>query len=346
MNEVNQRYSNNFDLLRMLAAVCITFTHSFNLLAQNNNEALMQLSGSRYDFSFIGLCIFFSISGYLIAKSACTSRSLVHYWWKRLLRIQPLLILVCLLSIFLLGPLLTTLPARDYFSDLSTWTYLRNVFPATGIQFNLPGVFSNNIVESSVNGSLWTLVIEERLYLLVSVLFFLKPAGKWYFIIPLLVLNALFLISNYVAGTDVIAYFRGVHIFYALVFLNASAYYLLGIDFRKMAASPGLLLSVAGMALCVCIPAMHYLSVFVAPLLVISLANIRAFTNRAGKWGDFTYGIYIFSFPVQQMLIHFSGNSISPSALFGKTMLIVFPLAVISWHFFEKKFLALKDRMK
>lgn len=345
MDGANQRFSNNFDLLRMVAAVCITFTHSYNLVGQNDAEPLMQLTGSRYDFSFIGLCIFFSISGYLIAKSACTSPTVVNYWWKRLLRIQPLLLLVCLLSIFVLGPLFTNLPATNYFTDTATWTYLRNFFPATGVQFTLPGVFTANIVESSVNGSLWTLVVEERLYIIVTALFFLKPSRKWYFVMPLILLNAVYFLSNF-TGIEAIAYFKGVHIFYGLVFLNASAYYLFAVDFKKIASSWWLLLIMAAMAVCVAVPVMHYCSVFFAPLLVIALAHIKGFTNRAGRRGDFTYGIYIFSFPVQQVFINLSGNEITPLQLFGKTMLVVLPLAILSWHFFEKKFLSLKNRVK
>ncbi|RYD82128.1 MAG: acyltransferase [Sphingobacteriales bacterium] len=346
MDAANQRFLNNFDLLRMVAAVCITFTHSFNLLGKNNEEPLMNFTGERYDFSFIGLCIFFSISGYLIAKSACTSTSILNYWWKRFLRIQPLLILVCVLSIFMLGPVFTNLPAADYWGNINTWTYLRNVFPATGIQFTLPGVFTTNVVESSINGSLWTLVVEERLYIIVSVIFFLKPAKKWFFIVPLILLNIVFFLSHFAEGMHFLAYFKGVHIFYALIFLNASASCLFKINFFKLASSVALLAVVLAMCLCVSIEALHYLSVFAAPLLVISLAHVKAFTNKAGKWGDFTYGIYIFSFPVQQVFIYLSANQIAPWSLFVKTMLVVFPLSVLSWHFFEKKFLALKSRIK
>ncbi len=345
MDKGNQRFSNNFDLLRMLAAVCITFTHSYNLIGLNNEEPLMKASSGRYDFSFIGLCIFFSISGYLIAKSACTSTSILNYCWKRFLRIQPLLILVCVLTIFVLGPLFTSLSSKDYFTNISTWTYWRNIFPATGVQFTLPGVFTTNIVESSVNGSLWTLVVEERLYILVSVLFFLKPARKWFFILPLIALNIVFFVSHFIPEFHSLAYFTGVHVFYALVFLNASAYYLFQINFKKNAGSLFLLMAMIAMAACVSFPALHYLAVFVAPFLVISLANIKGFTNKAGKWGDFTYGIYIFSFPVQQLFIYSSGNTITASVLFLKTMALVVPLAVISWHFFEKKFLALKNKV-
>src|SRR6218665_3340434 len=130
-----ERYTNNFDLLRMFAAVCITFTHSFNLVGLYLEEPLMHFSNARYDFSFIGLSIFFTISGYLIAKSACNSVSVYNYWWKRFLRIQPLLIVVCFISIFFIGPYFSALGLKNYFTNTGTWTYWRNVFPATGIQF-------------------------------------------------------------------------------------------------------------------------------------------------------------------------------------------------------------------
>jgi len=62
-----------------------------------------------------------------------------------------------------------------------------------------------------------------------------------------------------------------------------------------------------------------------------------------GKYGDYTYGIYIFSFPIQQILIATKSTN-NPFLLFFYTMIIVVPIAFVSWHFFEKKILAFKDR--
>ncbi len=138
---LKERYNNNFDFLRVLAAVCITLTHSFNLLYKNREEPLMKFSGQKIDFAFIGLSIFFAVSGYLVAKSAVTSPSFKNYLWKRFLRIQPLLIIVCILTIFILGPLFTSLSAAAYFSNAGTYTYFRNIMPVFGIQFFLPGIF-------------------------------------------------------------------------------------------------------------------------------------------------------------------------------------------------------------
>ncbi len=344
-NRNNERFTNNYDLLRIVAALCIAFTHSFNLLGYNNNEPLMKLSGGRFDFSFIGLCIFFTISGYLIARSALNSTSLLNYLWKRFLRIQPLLILVCLLSVFLLGPLFTKLTTPEYFSSFSTYSYFRNIFPATGIQFTLPGVFTENPVESSVNGSLWTLIIEERLYLLLSVLFFLKKTNHKLFVYFIGILDLLFFADHLWDFSGPLDYFGSTPIFYSLVFLNASCAFLLKLPVTTLAKPNWALGILLVTIVCMYLEPLRPLLVLVAPLFILSVANIKAATNKAGIYGDFTYGIYIFAFPVQQIIIATTGADMQPMELFLKTVLIVVVLAMLSWHLLEKLVLQYKNRV-
>ena len=117
-----ERFQNNYDFLRIFAAFCIIFFHSFGLLGKAAAEPLVKFSNGRINFSFIGLCIFFCISGYLIAKSAVKSPSIVNYLWKRLLRIQPLLIVTCFVTVFLIGPVFTSLSFKSYFSDFHTYS--------------------------------------------------------------------------------------------------------------------------------------------------------------------------------------------------------------------------------
>ncbi len=339
---INERFNNNYDFLRIFAATCICFTHSFNLLQKDALEPMMQLLGQRYDFSFIGLSIFFSISGYLIAKSAYTSSSLVSYFWKRFLRIQPLLILVCVLTVFVMGPIFTILPAKEYFASPETWTYFRNIFPATGIQFVLPGVFANNMHANAVNGSLWTLVVEERLYLLVSVFFFFKKQKKL-FAFMILLANLVIAFKSFFFTETIVEYLGGGHVFYALIFLNAAVLYQLSIDFKFLQKQKFTwLASIALLIVAFTFSGIQFLQVWVIPFCVILIAHVRAATNRAGKWGDFTYGVYIFSFPVQQMLIASSEMLHTPLVLFFATMAIVLPLSALSWHLLEKKCLNYK----
>lgn len=340
----NERFTNNFDFLRVLAALCIAFSHSYGLLNRSGEEPLMKWTGLKYDASFMGLCIFFTISGYLITKSAANSSSLKNYIWKRFLRIQPLLIVVTLLSVFIVGPLLSSLSPGEYFKQPGTWTYFRNVFPATGIQFVLPGVFETNIKEPGVNGSLWTLVLEERLYIFTAIVFFLSSKTKKYYLWFIALYNLFYFFNTSFHKFTDFSLLNASAGFYSLIFLNAGALYLLGLkqevlNFKKtLIILPLLVLSLI-------FPFLNFLQLFIIPFFLMNLAFLRSFTNRAGKWGDFTYGIYIFAFPVQQTIIHLYSNEISPLKLFCFTLLICVPLAVLSWHLLEKKMLKMKSRV-
>lgn len=340
-----QRLQNNYDFLRVFAALCITFFHSFALLDQLKLEPLFLFTKGRINFSFIGLNIFFCISGYLIAKSVTTSPTLLNYLWKRLLRIQPLLIFTCLLTVFLLGPIFTDLTIPDFFLNSKTWTYFRNVFPALGIQFSLPGVFLKNIGESGVNGSLWTLIVEERLYLLMSFLFLFKKQNSWYITFYVLFINVIYLYNHFSYSGEMIPLMDTNAFYYSLVFLNSALLFILKIDLAKF-LYPIILLSSMVTILGIIFQNSDFLFLFSFPFLINGIAQIKGITNHAGRYGDFTYGIYVFSFPVQQMLIS-KGIAIShPYLLFIISSAIVIPMAIASWHLLEKKFLRMKKAVK
>jgi peptidoglycan/LPS O-acetylase OafA/YrhL len=343
---INQRSNNNFDFLRILGALCTIFTHSFGLLGLYNKEYLAVLSDHRISFGYVGLCIFFSVSGYLIAKSAVTSTSFINYLWKRFLRVQPLLIVVCLLSVFIVGPVFTSLSQATYFENLSSYTYFRNIMPVFGIQYSLPGVFKDTIGSKSINGSMWTLVVDERLYLFVGILFLMKHKSKSLFLWLVGILNMIFFLKTFIFHKQMLSYLNGLDVLYALIFLNAACYFLLSIDFTKISRSVlyffgGLLV----LSVTLYIPFTESILVLVTPFLIIMVAHLKGFLNHAGRYGDFTYGIYIFSFPVQQILITMKLAD-TPIKLFFLTLAIVLPLAIVSWHLLEKKMMLLKQQVK
>jgi peptidoglycan/LPS O-acetylase OafA/YrhL len=336
----HERFQNNYDFLRLFAAFSIIFYHSFSLLHQAGSEPLMQLTKGRLNFSLIGLSIFFCISGFLIAKSAARSPGVVNYLWKRFLRIQPLLIVTCILTVFICV-FFSNLSAKDYFSNRHTWSYFRNIMPVFGLQFTLPGVFVHNIAEHGVNGSLWTLILEERLYILMSIIFLLRKKYKSYIVLFIAVLNFFYLANRFFFDGEMVRYFTSLPFFYALLFLNSAALYFLKINFSNSLfffVSFSLVAFITG----VLFPSLNFLYFFSIPVLVNSVAQIKGITNHAGKYGDFTYGIYVFSFPVQQMFIAAGVVKENPFALFLYTIVIVFPMAVLSWNLVEKKCLKLK----
>src|SRR6266849_5971972 len=101
---------NNFDALRLVAAISVIFSHSF-LIAEGtqNNEPLILLTGNQSILGLAGVFVFFAISGFLVTQSFEQTANPLHYLAKRALRIFPGLFIATLLSTFVLGPFVTAL---------------------------------------------------------------------------------------------------------------------------------------------------------------------------------------------------------------------------------------------
>ena len=155
------RRDNHLDLLRLIAASLVFYSHSFALLGRPSPRFLAWI-----DLGALGVYIFFIVSGYLIAASWEQDPSLPRFFARRALRIFPGLWVCVLLTLFLLGPLLTTRGLPAYFTDWRTWRYLGNLGLYTS--YYLPGVFETVRYPNAVNGSIWTLPIEFLMYLVVA----------------------------------------------------------------------------------------------------------------------------------------------------------------------------------
>src|SRR5437763_3287343 len=116
---------NNFDALRLIAAVSVIFSHSF-LIAEGsqNNEPLIRLTGNQAILGLTGVFVFFAISGFLVTQSFEQTGNPWHYLVKRGLRIFPGLFVATLVSAFVLGPLVTDLPLAAYLSQAEPYAYV------------------------------------------------------------------------------------------------------------------------------------------------------------------------------------------------------------------------------
>lgn len=170
---MNQLYyfnksGNNFDFVRASAAVGVLITHCFDLSDKASLEPLRMLNAN--SLSFYAVRILFIVSGFLIAQSARNSTSSVTFFSKRALRIFPALIVTVFLSIFLLGPVVTTFSLPTYFRRVETYRYFSNILLYCNQQ-ELPGVFGVVNHSSIVNGSLWTLTYEFTFYIGLYIIF-------------------------------------------------------------------------------------------------------------------------------------------------------------------------------
>lgn len=327
---------NNFDFLRFFAAALVLFAHSYPLVGRREDEPLTLLTGYEKGGS-IAVGIFFVMSGYLIASSWLASSSPQSFLLKRALRIFPALIVAVLLTTFVLGPLVSQLDLSAYLTDNGTWTYLQNILLVT--RYELPGVFSGNSFPDVVNGSLWTLPLEVLMYIGVMLLGLTGFLKRRLIFLPIAVLAVghFWLLGK--LGID--SYFIKNICKLGMLYYSGAALFLHrdDIPWRGWIAA---LLAIALVA--TFRTAIGPLVYFVAlPYLVLYLAYTPLpWVSRFGKYGDFSYGLYIYAFPFQQLSVYLFGPQLG---VLGLTLIAFVPtlvFAALSWHLVEAPAMRLK----
>ncbi len=136
----------------------------------------------------------------------------------------------------------------------------------------------------------------------MTVVFLYRKDKSNYFIFLIFLLNIFYLVNRYFFYGEVLPYLSTVAFFYSLLFLNSAALYLTNFRFKKR-LSLVITSAFIGFFLGVLFPGIDFIYFISLPLLINGVAKIKGITNYAGKYGDFTYGTYVFSFPIQQILV-------------------------------------------
>ena len=176
---------NNFNLIRMLAASSVLVSHAFPLAGYLRREPF---SGIGITLGSMAVLVFFSLSGFLIAKSCDQAKSAAEFWFARFLRLVPALFVSLVVTAYVLGPIVTALPPLNYWLRPYTARYVLS-FLAFSHQDTLPGVFATNPFPGAVNGSLWTLRIEVGCYFMafaVGMLGLYRKNRFWVFLLAFL----------------------------------------------------------------------------------------------------------------------------------------------------------------
>lgn len=333
---------NSFDALRLAAAVMVVVGHCYVLSGRSGDEPLIRFTGLG-GFGELGVSVFFVISGFLVAASWLRLQHLAPYLANRVLRIVPGLAVATLLTALVLGPAMTRLGAGAYFAQARTWLYpLRNtlIYPVT---YALPGVFEANPYPDAVNGSLWTLRLEFSFYLLFPLLAAARLMDRRGLaaaaLIALLAYFALLALGPVHAPAVALIAARNGYLFLAGAALHAWREVVRPQAPRVLIAAVAVFLAGAAFR-----SAALWIAVPLLPLVVVGLGLSTApGVSGPPRFGDLSYGIYIYAFPVQQALIHALGpQRLGIVALLAATMAIVTPLAAFSWWVVERPALRLK----
>jgi peptidoglycan/LPS O-acetylase OafA/YrhL len=330
--------ANNFDTLRFLAALAVLWSHAFSLsMGHLQSEPLVVLSGGQTTIGTVAVAIFFVISGYLVVQSFERSRTV---WWfakARFLRIVPGLWVALVLLGFVVGPIVTVLPLSEYFESKELYRYVLLNGSLLGYSGRLPGVFVDNPLRW-VNGSIWTLRIEAECYVL---LFILGIFG---------VLNRYVSLGLFLAGLAYLIY-DGPYTMDAFQEWNhridLATKFLAGVVIYHWR----LPLSATAAAVCATVSMLalifdgFWLALPTAFAYVVVFAALGATrVPNMARYGDLSYGIYIYAWPAKQLVLHYSLAS-TWYGVGSLATLIAIMSAFASWHLAEKRALSLKGRM-
>lgn len=343
MVQLPTRQANNFDLLRILFAWFVIVSHSYVLNGDGATDPLFEMTQQTFLLSFIGVKGFFIISGYLIFKSMVVSTSIFEYLVKRVLRIFPALavvLLVTLVAVYFIYP--NNMP--PFFSNKEVYAYFLGNIILFKPHFFISGIFAA-LPSSAINGSLWTIEYEFFFYLFI-LLFFYFRSNKKILKALLVIVVALFLMVR-LAFYD---WTVQTHFFIPLEPLfDLGPYFLMGsllscFNFDTMPAKNALaaVLSLVLVA-SVYFKIGHTVVYFTLPFLVIYVGKQ---TSKLASWvhttmGDPSYGIYLYAFPLQQLIIYWYRPS--TLVLFVASTIGAFIFGYLSWIFIEKNALALKQ---
>ena len=347
LSDVDGGRANNLDIIRFVAASAVIFSHAFNL--KNVKDPVDSVIGM--GLGHLAVAVFFCISGYLITRSLVYRKSLIDFSVARVLRIFPALIVANLFVIIVVGLSFTSLSAGEYLSAGLTWKYFVINSTLLTSEYSLPGVFTGNAYPNAVNGSLWTLPVEMRMYALVFVAGLIalvcRMGQQGTDRVRVWALASLF-VAVFAAGVGAWT-IAGLPVGWPVTegTLELSAYFAAGVFFylaRRAIPIHGGLAAVA-----LVLPVVLHESALWAlvwPPCLAYLCMWVGYTDRIrcygfAKYGDFSYGIYIYAFPIQQS-IYALWPEVGSLWNACATFVVALGLAYGSWHLIEKRAIAWK----
>jgi peptidoglycan/LPS O-acetylase OafA/YrhL len=336
--DVAEDRNNNFNLIRFLSAIGVIVFHSYALAGQIKLDPITRLLGTETSGS-LGVRAFFVVSGFLVTRSFLTRGALAPFLLARMLRIYPALIVATLFSIGV-AAWSSTVPLGSFLSDPLTRQYVVGNSLAWRAQFLLPGAFTDNPFPQGVNGSLWTIPVEIRLYLLCAAFgVFGLLRTRVAFNIALVALIAVF---AWMPEGLPIEFQSDIARSLALEFLAGAWAYVHRDRIVLSVPAAGVVLAIflwnpGGIS-----SSNLVIPTFVYVLLVFAYHPALHF-EAFNRLGDYSYGLYLYAFPIQQTIMY-RFHDLGGLGLLAASLPATLLVAVLSWHGLEKPALGLKSR--
>jgi peptidoglycan/LPS O-acetylase OafA/YrhL len=347
ISKVNNELSgNNFGALRLLFACLVIVGHSFEQTAGGwPSEILTRITGT-LDVGEVSVDGFFLISGYLITASYYGSSSVKSYLIKRCLRIHPAFAIATLVSIFVFAPLSG---GWELFADYTWKDWLK--IPGKILILSEPWVegafrsLQDPTSQAPLNLPTWTIRYEFICYLTVPVAAYCGLYKRNIFAgVVAILLSVYFLIQyqkfhdNY--DSDYMSIIR-----FLTTFSVGAAFYV----HREQLVWNKKISLICTILLCSLITNAYWareVLILCGGYLMFNFAlNFKhAFINNIGRTNDISYGVYLYAWPFQMLLIKYHPD-ISPWTLTAYALVFAMVMGYLSWKLVEKPFMQMKRRL-
>lgn len=314
---------NCFDFLRYLFAFSLILVHFCTL---TDTEQFWFISGQ------MRVKAFFTITGFLVVYSFLRRKSLKVYCWKRIVRIMPAYITTILLC-YLAGYFFSTASATDYYFSSQSLKYLvANLSFMNFIEPCLPGLFTDNIYGPFVNGSLWSMKLEVIFYILVPLIVFqMQKVNKTIVLVIVYILltiynqffdNSVNTFIYFFSGTAILLYFDWFcqHIKWIFPFCIVYMIIIFFFDYSFL----------------------YYIEPLIFSAIIVGIAYYCKPLNFLQRYDNISYGLYLYHFPVIQVLVQYKLHQHNIYITFIFALIITILLAIISWYIIEKPMLQRK----
>ncbi|WP_108396092.1 acyltransferase family protein [Devosia submarina] len=338
LQDVIEDRNNSFNAVRLLAAAAVFVSHAFLIVPAGTHH--QPLDNMAFDLGQLAVNVFFFLSGLMLSRSFALKPHLGSFIIARILRIFPGLLVCGALIAWVIAPFSTSLSLGEYFTNPATWIYPL-LMPVFFSQTDLPGAFLFGMEPGQVNIPLWTIKYELIAYLAFLGIPLLKVFGSRAAMAALVFLFGTLVVIGYQTHAFD-ASFAGSLIRFGFCF---------ALGMLAFTCRDRIVLSWP-IALCGIV-----LAFWLSPTPLGQVASIIAFAyaaatlgatsipglTRATRHTDLSYGIYLYSFPIQQALLARFGTTLPLAILMSlAAAAVTVCFAYLSWHWVERPALSLK----
>jgi peptidoglycan/LPS O-acetylase OafA/YrhL len=335
---------NGIGFLRLFFAAAVVWSHAYGI-GRFGGDPIFVVTRGNLTAGLLAVAGFFVLSGFLITRSFESLQNTGRFLWHRWLRIYPGYF-VCLVIVAFGFAALAFFHERGtlagfFFGFASPWSYVASNALLMISQGDVRGVALQMTPPPVLNGSLWTLQWESLCYIGVAALG-IAGAFRRNGIVVALIAAVSFLLVGMISsrqphpGTS-----PGLDVLSLLAYFAIGSYAYIARAQIPMRREIALVCAFAIAALLpsqayafVVLPCFAYLVLYAGMML-----PIRSFDRRV----DLSYGLYIYAYPIQQLLALFGMASFGFAPYFFAGLAIALGFAALSWFTIERPSLSLKN---